>query len=217
MAATILEPRTEEPIFERPTPPGKMTFEEYLAWADDETFAEWVDGEVDWMSPVSNKHEEIAQFLSATLRIFVKRRKLGITRTEPFGLKTGRRGRSCRLPDVQFLATENLDRLRNSYIEGPADLVVEVLSLKSRDRDRITKFHEYEQGGVEEYWIIDPTHEEADFYQRGEDGLFHAVGVGEDGRYVSRVLPDIWVRPEWFWEDPLPDEIEVVQAWEKGN
>jgi Uma2 family endonuclease len=216
MAATIIEPRTDEFVIERPTPPGKMTFEEYLAWADEDTFAEWVDGEVVWMSPVSNKHEEIAQFLSATMSVFVKRRKLGVVRTEPFGLKTGRRGRACRLPDLQFLATEHLDRLRNSYIDGPADLVIEIVSLESRDRDRVTKFSEYEEGGVREYWLIDPTREQAEFYQRGEDGLFHAVSIGDDGRYVSRELPGVWVRPEWFWEDPLPDEIEVVQEWEKG-
>jgi hypothetical protein len=41
-----------------------------------------------------------------------------------------------RLPDLQFLANENLSRLRNSYIEGPADLVIEIISLESRDRDR---------------------------------------------------------------------------------
>jgi hypothetical protein len=27
-------------------PPGPVTFEEYLAWCDEDTHAEWVDGEI---------------------------------------------------------------------------------------------------------------------------------------------------------------------------
>lgn len=34
-------------------PSAKMTYEEFLAWADEDTWAEWVDGEVIYMSPVS--------------------------------------------------------------------------------------------------------------------------------------------------------------------
>jgi hypothetical protein len=28
----------------RPTPPGTMTYEKVLEWADEDTLAEWVDG-----------------------------------------------------------------------------------------------------------------------------------------------------------------------------
>ena len=38
---------------EPPAKPKKMTYEEFLAWADEDTLAEWVDGEVVMTSPAS--------------------------------------------------------------------------------------------------------------------------------------------------------------------
>ena len=42
--------------------PPKMAYEEFLDWADEDTHAEWVDGEVVFMSPVSDAHQEISGF-----------------------------------------------------------------------------------------------------------------------------------------------------------
>lgn len=61
-----------------------------------------------------------------------------------------------REPDLLFLARENLDRLKAPYLEGPADLAVEIVSSESRLRDRGEKLAEYEAGGVREDWILDP-------------------------------------------------------------
>ncbi len=36
-----------------PVQPRKMTYEEFLAWAGEDTLAEWVDGEVEMTSPAS--------------------------------------------------------------------------------------------------------------------------------------------------------------------
>lgn len=55
-----------------------------------------------------------------------------------------------------FVASEHLDRLKETYLDGPADLVVGIVSPDSVGRDRGEKFYEYAQGGVPEYWLIDP-------------------------------------------------------------
>jgi hypothetical protein len=38
------------------SPGGKITYEEFLDWADEDTWAEWVDGEVIALSPASLLH-----------------------------------------------------------------------------------------------------------------------------------------------------------------
>jgi Uma2 family endonuclease len=58
-------------------------------------------------------------------------------------------------PDAVFIARHRLGIIERA-IRGPADLVVEVMSLGHRNRDRIEKRDLYEQHGVEEYWIVDP-------------------------------------------------------------
>ncbi|RMF86648.1 MAG: Uma2 family endonuclease, partial [Nitrospinota bacterium] len=37
----------------KPEVPGKLSYEEFLAWCDEDTWAEWVDGEVILLTPAS--------------------------------------------------------------------------------------------------------------------------------------------------------------------
>ena len=59
------------------------------------------------------------------------------------------------------MATEHLDRLTDSHLSGPADLVVEIVSPDSLGRDRGDKFAEYEAASIPEYWLIDPVRQQA--------------------------------------------------------
>ena len=54
-----------------------MTEEEFVAWCDEDTHAEWVDGEVQLMSPVSLRHGEAYTFLFSLISAFVSRRGAG--------------------------------------------------------------------------------------------------------------------------------------------
>jgi len=207
-----------------PIPPGKMTYEEFLAWTYKGAHAEWIDGEIEFINleadpqtgklivSVSAKHADIGGFLLSLFRLFVETFQLGKVYSDEFQMKTGP-DLPGREPDVLFVATENLHRLRAMYLEGPADLVIEVVSEESQRRDRVTKRAEYERGGVREYWVIDLLRREALFYQRGSDGRYRQVASGEDGVYRSAVLDGLWSREEWFWQEPLPPLMTVLTAW----
>ena len=187
----------------RPSP--RMTYEEFLDWADEDTLAEWVDGEVVMYSPASRRHQSIADFLTSVMRAFVEQRDLGVVLSAPFQMKL-ERGRE---PDLLFVASEHLDRLKETYLDGPADMVVEIVSPESVGRDRGEKFYEYAQGGVPEYWLIDPQMEWADFY-RLEGNRYRAAFSGETGEYRALVLPGFWLRVEWLWREPLPHPLRVL-------
>ncbi len=120
---------------------------------------------------------------------------------------------SGREPDILFIAKEHLNRLTPTYLDGPADLVVEVISPESRARDRGDKYYEYEESGVLEYWMIDPLRRQAEFYQRDENGIYQSVSIGSDGIYRSRVLSGLWLRVEWLWQQPLPQVLDVARQW----
>jgi len=188
----------------------RMTYEEFLDWADEDTWAEWVDGEVIILSPASLLHQALDTFLLSVLTSFVSFRDLGIVLGPPFQMKTGPElpGRE---PDVIFVAREHLDRLRDVYLDGPADLVVEIVSPDSRTRDRQDKLHEYEEGGVPEYWVLDPFRREAKFYQLGEDGSYYLVSPDENGVYENAVLKGLRLKVDWLWQKPLPRLPEVFK------
>ncbi|MCS7240926.1 MAG: Uma2 family endonuclease, partial [Candidatus Bipolaricaulota bacterium] len=92
---------------------------------------------------------------------------LGVVVDAPFTMKLGPEG-PVREPDLLFVAQENLERLKETHLEGPADLGVEIVSPESAARDQGTKFYEYEAAGVREYWLLDPDREEAEFYMLRE-------------------------------------------------
>ncbi len=194
---------------EKVPPARKMTYEEFLAWADEDTLAEWVDGEVVMYSPASRKHQDIADFLASVMRLFVELRGLGVVLSAPFQMKLERSGRE---PDLLFVAKGHLERLKETYLDGPANVVVEIVSPESVGRDRGTKFYEYESGGVREYWLIDPTREQAEFYRLGATGNYETVFAGREGAYRSEAIPGFWLKVAWLWQEPLPDT-DVV-SWE---
>lgn len=189
--------------------PRKMTYEEFLAWADEDTLAEWVDGEVIMYSPASDRHQDIARFLTAVLSVFVETRDLGVIRPAPFQIKLGP-DLPGREPDLLFVATNHLDQLQETHLDGPADLVVEIVSPESAGRDRGEKFYEYARGGVPEYWLIDPDREWAEFYQL-EEGRYRVAFSGKEGRYESQVLLGFWLQVEWLWQEPLPRVLDVLR------
>ncbi len=186
----------------------RMTYEEFMAWADEDVHAEWVDGEVIVHLPPKDRHQNIVGFLYTILRLFVDFFKLGQVRTAPFEMKLAPDG-PAREPDILFVAKEHLERLTEDRVVGPADLVVEVVSADSVRRDQVEKFAEYERYGVREYWLVDsrPGRRWAEFWVRDEEGRFQAVDVGEENVYRSTVIRGFWLRLEWLWADPLPDPL----------
>lgn len=194
-------------------PATKISYEEFLKWDGENSHVEWVNGEVIEMSPISDRHEDLSGFLKPLLRHFVEAHQLGIIRGEPFQMKPAL-SLPGRAPDFFFVANAHLDRLRNTYLEGPADLVVEIISPESRARDRGDKFFEYEAAGIPEYWLIDPVRQQAEFYQFNENGIYRTVPLDQEGRYHSAVLPGLWLQVDWLWQTPLPPLLSVLKAWE---
>lgn len=191
--------------------PRKISYEEFLDWCDEDTLAEWVDGDIVMTSPCSSIHQAVVDFLLTVLNIYVEQRELGRVISAPFQMKTGP-ALSGREPDVLFIARENLGRLKKTYLEGPADLVVEVVSPESRLRDRGEKLAEYEMGGVREYWILDPEEQRADFYVLAADGRYERQRADAQGVYRSEVVAGFWLKEEWLWQDPPPKVLMVLQA-----
>lgn len=66
------------------------------------------------------------------------------------------------IPDIMIVC--NPDIVEEDGIHGVPDLVVEILSKSTADRDRNEKFAKYEKYGVKEYWIVDPFMRCVDVY-----------------------------------------------------
>lgn len=188
-----------------------ISYERFLEMIGEDVRAEWVEGAVLRMSPPSDRHQDVSRFLSAILSHYVEAFELGVVRPAPFQMKTGE-ALPGREPDLLFVAKANVQRLKKNRLDGPADLVVEIISPESRARDRGEKFYEYEAGGVREYWLLDPDREQAELYVRDERGIYQFAPL-DKGVFESQVLPGLKLTVAWLWQDPLPPLLNVLKSW----
>ena len=95
-----------------------------------------------------------------------------------------------REPDVIFYLAEHADRVGERYGEVP-DLVIEVLSPTTLQLDRETKFAEYAEAGIREYWLVAPDERIVEVFVLS-DGRYTLQRRFRSGQKVrSALLPDL--------------------------
>ncbi len=190
-------------------PSRRMTWDEFICRKTASRRWEWVDGEAIKRMPVQDRHESISGFIYVLLTLYAQNFNLGRVFT-PFLMRLISRP-SGREPDVSFLRKDRLDLLRKTFVDGPMDLAVEIISPESDARDREEKLSEYERGGVQEYWLLDHFKQEAFFYQLDAAGKYQRVFEDATGRYDCAVIPGFWIDVSWLWQEPKPTR-EALRA-----
>ncbi len=164
-----------------------------------ESHHEWVEGVVIKMSPVSLKHHDIIAYLYNVLQVFFALRGDGKVLLDPFVMRL--EGRS-RQPDLQVILGDNREHIHDTYMDGPADICIEVVSPGSISVDYGDKLAGYEAGGVREYWLIDPLRRVSLFYRLTDAGLYTLVTADD---YRTPLLPGLVIHTPTLWQDTLPD------------
>lgn len=201
----------EENLLSPTARPPAMTEEQFVDWCDEDVKAEWLDGEVVVMSPSNVEHVRLAGFLLRVLSDFAEQQGMG----EVFGPELQVRlpaQRRRRVPDILFVATARRDILRAAHVEGPPDLIIEIVSRDSDARDWRDKYLEYEAAGVREYWVVDPMSRHLEAYVLTDKG-YSRLEERSDAVH-SKVLPGLYLRPSWLWREPLPRIAEVMREIE---
>ena len=192
-------------------PDLRMSHEEFLGLGAD-VHGDWIDGRVRLQERAeTERHSDVLGFVAALMRTYVGARCGGRVLTL-FQMRAAPRLPS-REVDLLYLAPECRGRLRERFVDGPADLAVEVMSDESRRRDREQKLREYEAGGVRECWLIDTAREQADLYRLDVGGRYAQVAAGRYAVLRSEVIPGMRFRAEWFWADSMPAMMDVWNEW----
>lgn len=184
------------------TQPLPVTFEQYLDYDDGtDNCYELVDGELVLMPPESEFNNFMAECLQRQLEKFV-----GMRRVKLQGLELA----VPRLPGMPLNRQPDLTVLRPGHIQQmqrlgkmaialemlPPLLVAEVVSpYKNQNqenyrRDYLDKRQQYEELGIPEYWIIDPTAQQVTILLLRE-GRYQGTTYEGDRPLVSAVFPDL--------------------------
>ena len=134
-------------------PATKLTYADYCLTPDDERY-ELLDGEL-LMAPAPIESHQIAVMeLGTLLHMFVKARGLGQVFSAPYDVVLSET--DVVQPDLLFVSNERAHIRTPANIRGAPDLVVEILSPSTAERDRTFKRALYARYGVSEYWLVDP-------------------------------------------------------------
>ena len=188
-----------------------LTAADFFDWLEPGRHADLIDGEVCMHSPVSTRHANLLNFVDGVMRLYIDKHDLGTLYREVVAVRLSRR--NVFLPDLAFYRAERSDAIKPTHVEGPPDLVAEVLSPRTAARDTGQKFAEYEEHGVREYWILDPETLAHRFYRRRDDELVEYAN-GED-RIGSQVIDGFFVMRSWLDPQRLP-RIEEALATVEG-
>jgi Uma2 family endonuclease len=143
---------------------------------------ELVDGELVVSPAASIRHQDICGRLAAQIRPFVKERQLGRFFTHPIHIILDKHLHYE--PDLCFVANERRAIIGESYISGPPDLIIEVISESNRSHDTVVKFNDYQRYGVKEYWLVDPRENHIRVFTL-EGSSYQTLGVYAPGDRVQ--------------------------------
>lgn len=164
---------------------------------------EWVNGTVIRMTPAKLRHNLLINYLGDLVGAYFELRPIGIAVPAPFVMRLDALG-VRREPDLMIVLKANPHPLTETYLDGAADICIEVVSDESSVRDRGEKYNEYEQGGVKEYWLFDPDRKESFFHRLSSDGRYQLQLVDAQGDYQTPLLPGLLPHLPTLWEEKLP-------------
>ena len=133
----------------------------YYTFKDLQKLPEWPEGPLIELiagelylvpSPIP-LHQDITRNLIIKLSNYLSKKAIGKIYNAPKDVKLS--NEDVVIPDLIFISNENKTIIKEKFIEGTPDLVIEILS-SNKTRDLIEKFELYQKYKVKEYWVINP-------------------------------------------------------------
>lgn len=169
------------------------TYEDYRMLPEDMSRRyELLHGELYMVPAPTTRHQRISRKLETILDRHVTDHGLGEVFDAPVDVVLGRDNeREVAQPDILFVAHARRAIIKLHGIEGAPDLVVEILSEGTAERDRGYKRALYARNGVSEYWIIDPQTRTVEVYVNHGGEYGGPATFPADAAFASALFPGL--------------------------
>jgi Uma2 family endonuclease len=169
--------------------PEKFKAADIWATPDDGKRYEVIDGDLYVTPSPAWGHQLVVTNLLVVLANHIKRHGLGKIVPAPTGVVLDEE--TAVEPDIVFISREREQIISARGVEGPPDLVVEVLSPSTQSTDRTVKMHRYAAAGIPHYWLASTSAPAIEVYRLGEDG-YELVGIfGPGTTFRPELFPDL--------------------------
>lgn len=164
---------------------------------DDGNRYEVIDGELFVTPPPNWGHQRGLSRLQFLVSRHVFERELGEVVSAPVGVVLD--DENGVQPDLVYVSRERLHVITEKGIVGAPDLVVEVLSPRTRSRDRGIKKRRYAAAGIPHYWMLDPRSRALETYRLGPNG-YEQTGTYRPGEtFRPDLFPGLEIRVDDLW------------------
>lgn len=168
----------------------KFTYEDYLLLPEDRRY-EIIGGDL-FMTPSPKRaHQQVSRNLTTILWSYVKAHGLGEVYEAPFDVLFGRH--DVVQPDVLFVSRENISIVKENNIQGAPDLIIEILSPSTAERDQDLKKKLYARHAVKEYWVVDPDTRKVTVYLWKDNDYVKTGVFGEEDTWQPHLLPGLTI------------------------
>ena len=182
---------------QRPVGRIVLTYEDYCALPDDGRRYEILEGELAVTPSPSRSHQEFAANLLVVLKTFVTAHGLGRVFIAPFDVILEKT--SVVVPDLLFVSRERLSIVTDRGVEGPPDLIVEILSPGTARRDRGEKAQLYARHGVRHYWLADPDARVLETLELDRSRYRETGRLTGDARFTPTLFPGLEITLPSLW------------------
>jgi Uma2 family endonuclease len=169
-----------------------FNFSRYMEYANEDIDCELIDGVLVIHSPASLEHELIFKFILNVLDLYTQQKGLGTVVGSRFTMRLS--DSWAPEPDVMFIEKGIASRLGETYLDGPATAVFEILSPSNRRDDLTKKIPGYIKMGVKEAWAIDAVEKQVTVFSKNK----RIVASGDDWA-ISSAIDGFKIRVSWLW------------------
>ena len=182
-------------------PRVKLTYDDFLLFPDDGNQHELIDGVHFVTSAPYLRHQDILQRLLLFIQVWVKERRTGRVYVAPVDVVLSMF--DVVQPDLLYVSNERVAILTRPNVQGAPDLVVEVGSPATEERDLTIKRQLYERSGVTEYWFVDPETDTIRVYRRASDRFATPVELSRENGDVlaTELFPGLDIPLSVVFED----------------
>ena len=186
--------------------PG-VSEEEFYRLADEDSDWEYLDGRIVMHSQASNRHEDLFRFLLTLFSGFLDEKGGAVVRGSRFPMRLD--AKWSPEPDILVVTESRREQLTDQRLEGPADLVIEIVSESDPGLDYREKLPRYRDARIPEIWIVDRFRQEILHETLKEEG--YRLETLSSGRLSSSVIPGFWIDVSWLWQGKLPSTLECLR------
>lgn len=161
-----------EPVSQDSPATTKLTYEDYQQTPDDERY-ELLDGALIVPPAPNTAHQSVQAELGWRMAQFVREERLGNLFFAPTDVVLS--STDVVQPDLLFISSERVHIIAPANIQGAPDLIVEIRSDSTAERDESFKRQLYADCRVVEYWLVDPEAEIISVLLLGENGYEEAA------------------------------------------